>query len=281
MRKLLISLKVVVSVLLIVFAVSSCKKNVTTTPKVKSSSVTFKATLSKTILKTTAGVLIPIKGGNLEITAAWTNFGNVNIQENSGFDGQQTGGTTGGSDNESSTETKDSANIYLPGPYAFNVVSDTITLTQVQVFPGTFKKVDLTFMVKNDAVFNGNSIVIKGQFKPTNGAAVSLVLNSKFARQIELKLAKGITVTANSKVSLAIVFSLNKWLGAVDFTKATQTSGAIIIDAAHNTSLLKAFEAALSNQNQGMELNEGYGSSTDTGTETSDSSGDSSDSSGN
>lgn len=278
MKKLVISSKIVLPAVALIFLVSACRKSAPTIPaKVKSATVTFKVTAAKTVFKSTVaanGTLITVKGGTIDLTSAWIYFGQINIQENTGNENQQ----TGGADHESSTETKanDSADIYLPGPYAFNVLSDTITLRNVQVYPGTFKKVDLTFIPKNDTVFNGNSIVIKGWFTAAGGSAVQVVLQSKFAQQIELKLAKGITVTANSKVSLSIVFNLNKWLNTIDLTKATKTSGKILIDATHNQGMLKNFEAALSNQ--GMEINEDHGdtsSGSDNGTETgSDSSSD-------
>ncbi len=270
MKKSVTSLKIVLPAIALIFLVSACRKSTSTTPvKVKSAKVTFKVAAVKTSSKSAAAThvtAINVKGGTINLASAWVSFGQINIQENTGNDNQQ----TGGADKESSTgtEANDSADIFLPGPYAFNVVSDTLTLSQVQVFPGTFKKVDLKFLVKNDTLFNGNSIVIKGQFKPTSGSAVNLVLRSKFAQQIELKLAKGITVAANSKVSMSIVFTLNKWVASLDLTKATLTSGSIIIDAAHNKLLLRSFETALSNANEGMQLNEEYGSSTGTDTAT-------------
>lgn len=272
MKKIVTSLKIVIPAVALIFFVSSCKKNSTSLPGVKSATVVFKAAAKSTAYKSTkTTVTIPVKGGNMDLSSAWINFGKVNIQENTGHDGQS---TSEGTDSESTTETKDSTEIYLPGPYAFNILSDTITLSNVQVYPGTFKKVDLTFIPKTDSVFNGNSIVIKGQFTPTGGVAIPIVLKSKYAHQVELKLAKGITVTANSKVSLAIVFNLNKWLTSIDLTSATQTSGSILIDGTHNYKLLQAFEGALSNQ--GMDLNEEHGSHTESGTGT-DSSSDSSD----
>lgn len=273
MKKLVISLKIVLPAVALIFLVSACNKSSSTPPaRVKSATVTFKATAKKTAYKSTSamkGISIPVKGGALGLKEAWINFGHVDIQENTGNDGQYTGNTGGVDTPSSTTETKDSADIYLPGPYAFNVLSDTITLSNVKVFPGTFKKVNLTFMVKNGSVFNGHSIVIKGSFTPTGGTVVQVELQSKFAQQVELKLAKGITVTANSKVSLSIVFNLNKWLNAIDLTKATKTSGKILIDATHNQGMLKNFEAALSNQ--GMEINEDHGDTSpgsDNGTET-------------
>ncbi len=274
MKKLV--LRIVLPAVALIFLVSACRKSVSTTPaKVKSATVTFKATAAKTVFKSAVaanGMLITVKGGTIDLTSAWIYFGRINIQENTGNENQQ----TGGADHESSTENKanDSADIYLPGPYVFNVLSDTITLSNVQVYPGTFKKVDLTFIVNNDSVFRGNSIVFKGRFTPTSGIAIPVVLQSKFAGKTELRLAKVITVSANSKVSLSIVFNLNKWLNALDLTTVTQTSGVILIDATHNQGQLKSFEAALSDQ--GADLNEEHGDTagTDTGTDTHDSSSD-------
>jgi len=250
-------------------APGACRKSVSTIPaKVKSATVTFKATAAKTVFKSIVaanGTLITVKGGTIDLTSAWIYFGQIDIQEDTGNESQQ----TGGADHKSSTETEanDSADIYLPGPYAFNVLSDTITLSNVQVYPGTFKKVELTFIPKNDTIFDGNSIVIKGWFTAAGGSAVPVVLQSKFAQQIELKLAKGITVTANSKVSLSIVFNLNKWLNTLDLTTATQTSGVILIDATHNQSQLKSFEAALSDQGADLNEEKGGDSGSDSGSD--------------
>lgn len=279
MKQLVMKLKIFVPVLLIILVANACKKSSAPANKVKSASITLKATSVKPAYKNTAagaGISFPVKNGTLEISSAWVNFGNVNLQENTGNDGegQYNGGSTSTSDNESSSQTADSSNIVLPGPYALNVATDTITLSQVQVFPGTFKKVDLTFMVKNDTVFKGNSIVIKGQFKATSGATFPFMLESKFAKQIELKLAKGITVSANSKVSIAIVFSLNKWLSTIDLTQAVQTNGVILIDTTHNQAILNTFESALSGANQGIELNEEHGTSVADSSSSSDSSSD-------
>ena len=269
MKNLIIKLKFPVLVLFIILGANACKKSGVPANKVKSASITLKATSVRPAYKSTTvstGISFPIKSGTLEISSAWINFGNVNLQENTGNDGegQFNGGSTSTSGNESSTQTSDSSNVILPGPYALNIATDTITLSQVQVFPGTFKKVDLTFMVKNDTGFKGNSIVIKGQFKPTIGATLPFILESKFAKQIELKLTNGITVSANSKVSIAIVFSLNKWLGTIDLTQAVQTSGMILIDNTHNQGTLKTFESVLSSANQGVELNEEHGTSSTT-----------------
>ena len=279
MKKIGKYLKIMLPVAILMIFVSACQKNAaTTSPKVKSASVTLKAAVHKTGYKSTAslqGITFPVKGGKLLLSSAMVSFGHVNIQENTGNDGQYTGGSTaGGPDNESSKETSDSGNIVIPGPFAYNMSSDTATLGNVKLYPGTFKKVDLTFIPNNSTAFQGNSIVIKGTFQPTTGTAVPFVLQSKFAGQIELKLAKTITVSANSTVSVAIVFNFNNWMGTLNFGTAAITNGTILIDATHNALLLSNFKAAL-NQH-GADLNEEHGSTTgpDTGTDTHDSSSD-------
>jgi len=279
MKKIMKYLKIMLPVTILMIFISACQKNAAITkPKVKSAAVTLKATVHKTGYKSTAslkGITFPVKGGNIVLSSAQVSFGNVNIQENTGYDGQYTGGSTaGGPDNESSKETIDSGNIIIPGPFAYNMSSDTATLGNVKLYPGTFKKVDLTFIPNNSTAFQGNSIVIKGTFKPTSGTLVPFVLQSKFVGQIELKLAKTITVSANSTVSVAIVFNFNNWMGTLDFATVAKTNGTILIDATHNTKLLGNFKAALTQH--GADLNEEHGSTTgpDTGTDTNDSSND-------
>ena len=279
MKKFVKYLKIMLPVAILMIFVSACKKNAATIkPKVKSASVTLKAAVHKTGYKSTAslkGITFPIKGGTLVLSSAEISFGNVNIQENTGYDGQYSGGSSaGGPDNGSSKETSDSGDIVIPGPFAYNMSSDTATLGNVKLYPGTFKKVDLTFIPNNSTAFQGNSIVIKGIFKSATGTATPFVLQSKFAGQIELNLTKTITVSANSNVSVAIVFDFSKWMKSLDFGTAIQTAGTILIDANHNTKLAGNFEAALSQQ--GADLNEQHGDTTgtDTGTDTHDSSSD-------
>ena len=233
MKKIVKYLKFILPAAAILIFVSSCKKNIATTKLVKSATITLKAAVQKTYYKSTASlksITIPVKGGTLALSSAHVSFGNVNIQENTGNDGQYTGGSTaGGPDNESSKEMSDSGDIVIPGPFAYNMSTDTVTLGKVKLYPGTFKKVDLTFMPNSNTVFQGNSIVIKGTFTPVSGSSVPFVLQSKFAGQIELNLTKTITVTANSTVSVAIVFDLSKWMGNLDFGTASQTIFACIL----------------------------------------------------
>ncbi len=274
MKKIVKYLKFILPAAAILIFVSSCKKNIATTKLVKSATITLKAAVQKTYYKSIVslkGITIPVKGGTLALSSAHVSFGNINIQENTGNDGQYTGGSTaGGPDNESSKEMSDSGDIVLPGPFAYNMSTDTAILGKVKLYPGTFKKVDLTFMPNSNTVFQGNSIVIKGTFTPVSGSSVPFVLQSKFAGQIELNLTKTITVSANSTVSVAIVFDFSKWMGNLDFGTASQTAGTILIDATHNPKLSGNFEAALSQH--GADLNEEHGTST--GTDTSDSSSD-------
>jgi hypothetical protein len=263
MKRLVKYLKVILPVAGIMILVSACQKNSAT--KIKSVTATFKAAAQKTSSKSTLNMnnlIIPVKGGSLNLSSALLNFGNVTIQENSGNDGQNTGGSTAdGKDNETSKDKSDSGDIVLAGPFTYNLSSDTVTLGQVQLYPGTFKKVDLSFILNNDTNFQGNSIVLKGTFTPGSGTAIPFILKSKFAGQIELNLTKAITVSANSKVSIAIVFDFSKWMTNLDFGTATQTAGTIIIDVNHNTVLSNSFESALSQQ--GAELDEEHGDTTD------------------
>lgn len=270
MKMLVKFLKVVLPVAGIMIYVSACQKN--TAPKVKSATVIFKAAAKKVNNKSTAslsGLSFSVKGGTLTLSSANVSFGNVNIQENTGNDGQgqYTGGSTAeGSDNESSKDSTDLGDIVLPGPFTYDMSTDTATLGKVQLYPGTFKKVDLTFMPNNNNLFAGNSIVIKGTFTPNAGISVPFTLQSKFAGQVELKLTKAITVSTNSKVSVAIVFDFSKWMGNLDFGTATQTAGTILINANHNTGLLSNFKTALSQQ--GADLNEEHGGTSGSDSET-------------
>lgn len=276
MKKLMSKLIIVLPVFALILLAGACQKSTST--KVKSATVTLKAVVKKPFNKSTTslkGLTIPVKGGTLALSSASVSFGNVNIQENTGNDGQNTGGSTAeGADNESSKDSTDFGDIVLPGPFTYDMSTDTAILGKVQLYPGTFKKVDLTFIPNTNTVFQGNSIVIKGTFTPSTGISVPFILQSKFAGQIELNLTKTITVSANSTVSVAIVFDFSKWMGSLDFGTATQTTGTILIDANHNAKLSGNFEAALSKQ--GADLNEQHGdtTSTDTGTDTHDSSSD-------
>jgi len=171
-----------------------------------------------------------------------------------------------GPDNETGKESADSSDVVLPGPFTYQLSSDTVTLGKVQFYPGTFKKVDLTFIPNNNTLFAGNSIVIKGTFTPNAGISVPFTLQSKFTGQVELKLTKAITVSTNSNVTAAVVFDFSKWMGNMDFATATQTAGNILIDANHNTGLLSNFKTALSQQ--GADLNEEHGDTSGSDSET-------------
>ncbi len=201
---------------------------------------------------------IPVPGGDLTIQTAMVNIDHIQIQENSGLNVQQEGNYNngpdiGGNDNsqaegpdlQKGTEI-DSADILLPGPYALNVTSGQVVVDSAAVYPGTFKQVNLSFLLNTAPPFNGKSIVISGSYAGASGSPVPFTLKSEFTQTIQTKLAgNGVTVTQNAKVPLTIVFDLPAWFANVDFSSATITSGEILIDATHNSALLGTFEKNL------------------------------------
>ncbi len=228
--------------MLIIIGFSACKKNVSTQ---KSSTLSVKAVAK----------VLAVKGGALSIKTADVNIANLQIEENSGNDGQNVGGgdnESGGKDAEGGTDVEggnenDNGDIVLAGPYSLDIASGSATIGQVSIYPGTFKKVDLDFQTSSSSTHNGSSIFITGTYTDNSGTIVPFKIYSSFAQQVKLPFAgNGITVAANSTLTIDIVFDVNAWLTGLNFSSATITNGEIVINSTNNTTLLTTFESNLS-----------------------------------
>ncbi len=220
---------------------SACSK--TNEPTVsKTSTVLLKAD-SRTLLSDSILVL----GGDLALSAFDVNLAKIQIQENSGVDVEQEGENNDGDTNDAGSETE-MPDIILDGPFNLNIAGGSVELGSFAVYPGTFNKVDLFFMVSSEQPYNGNSIVMNGDFTNQAGTTTPVILNSKFDKSFETLLAdNGITVTENTTVPVTIIFDFDKIFTNLDFSSATVTNGTILIDDSHNTQLLTTFENNLNN----------------------------------
>ncbi len=263
------------SAFLLLFIMDACNKQ--SVPKIKSASLLMKAVSSSS----NATATIPVSGGVLDLSSAFVNISALHIEENSGNENQNEksgglkeggegneGGGSGidndsinnndtinegsGSQNENDSisdggNESGTADVLLAGPYPLNISTGQASIDQVNVYPGTFKKVNFDFQTSNETNFYGNSVVIKGQFKPISGNPVSFTIESVFSRHVQLPIANGgVTVTANSQVLIAIVFDINTWLGNINFAGAQVVNGEILINSTNNTTQFTTFETNLS-----------------------------------
>ncbi len=160
----------------------------------------------------------------LNISSVVINISNLHIKEDSGND-----------------------DVILQGPYTKEISNGIVSFDQVDLFTGTYKKVDLTFQTSESTTFNGHSIIITGHYLTAGSSTIPFTLSSDFTKQIQLPLINnGVTVSENSMVSISIIFDTNVWLSVLDFADANITNGEIAIDNNNNTFLLNAFEANLS-----------------------------------
>ena len=138
--------------------------------------------------------------------------------------------------------------VFLTGPYWLDVVSGAGDIGTVNVYPGTFSKMDFDFNLHSDSVYGNHSIVIGGNYVNAGGSTVHFILKSDFVKRIELPLANGeISVSQDSLIDIAVTFDLNSLLGNIDFRNATLLSnGDILIDKDNNAALLNQFELNLS-----------------------------------
>ncbi len=188
-------------------------------------------------------IQFPLLSGNLDVQSALVHFKNLVIEENSGFDGQGNGGYDGQGDGGSQVEGTD---VTSPGPYSIDISSGSASLGSFLVHAGTFKKVDFQLTPNAADPYLGKTIVISGVYTPTSGAAVPFTLKSGLASQMQLPLANGgITVAADSTVSVDIVIDLHGLFNGLDFSTAVVTNGQILIDSQNNAALLSAFETNL------------------------------------
>jgi hypothetical protein len=208
------------------------------------------STIRSSILKSTGskGSLSAVNGFTLN--SVKISIADLAIEENSGNDVEQQGDhNDGNGDNENNNKEDSNAendDVSLPGPYVLNVIDGKITIDQVDVYPGTFKKVDFTFLINKEAGFGGNSIIVKGSYQKKDGTVLPVVLKSSFNQQVQLPLANGgVIVAANSTVSLTIVLDIPSWLNNIDLSSAFVSNNEILIDKTNNQELLKLFEANL------------------------------------
>lgn len=236
-----------IALLLAIIGLNACKKTASSVANpslTKSSAIKLKAVTKITNHKSTQ---------DYSIMAANVNIANLQIEENSGNDGENVNGgnnDNGGNDNgnDGGGSESDNGDILLAGPYNLDITGGSASIGQVDVYPGTFKKVDFYFQTAAIDPFFGSSIVINGNYTAADGTVTPYTIRSAFSQQIQLPLTgNGITVTVNTTVVVDIVFDVNAWVSGIDFASATITNNEILIDNANNTNLLAVFEANLSN----------------------------------
>ncbi len=189
--------------------------------------------------------------GAFTLNSAKISISDLIIEENSGNDVEQQGDyNDGGNDAETGSYNKTGGvemdDVILPGPYTLDVGNGSMSIDQIAVYPGTFKKVDFKFNISDEEGFGGNSIVVKGSYQKPDGTAIPVTLRSDFSQQVQLPIANGgITAAANSTITLTIVFDIQSWISNIDLSGAILTNNEIIIDKTNNADLLKLFEANL------------------------------------
>lgn len=246
----------IVLVTAFIFAIVGCGNKTPTLSSVsKTSTIMMKASPMPVAMASNNGALkgvIPTPGGAIDLSAAMINLDQIRIEENSGFDGEHQGnnndGDQGGADTELGGAEGPEAeqDIVLYGPFAFDISSGEAAIQSVDVYPGTFKKVDLAFAINTAPPFNGKTIVLSGAFTPTNGSATPIAIRSEFSKVVQLPIAgSGLIVTDNSTATITVAFDLASWFNNVDLSTAQISNGEILIDNAHNTALLDAIEANL------------------------------------
>lgn len=238
----------------------------------RSAALTFHAAATDTTAAAPADVLVvPLAVGQLELDAAHFHVGHIELEvhrhraghpatlgqelgsgggaddgpgHDAGDDHGGAGGSGAGGDDDSVDELADE--VELPGPFSFELIGGGAVLDQVSVFPGTFDRVDLRYVLADEAPFAGASIVIEGVFVTDDGST-PFVLRSAFVGRTHVPIAGGgIVVTENSVVPVELGFDLAAMLGSLDFASAVVDGGEILVDATHNPALLAAFEAGLS-----------------------------------
>lgn len=233
------------AVFIIALLFSACNKSDPSSPLSleKSSKVILKAS-GKTATNLNQ---IAVSNGNVSLTTFDISLSKINIQENSGFDGEQEGENNDGDSDNGGTETE-VPDIILNGPFNFNIASGSVEVGTFAVYPGTFKQVDLTFLPTSNQPFNGNSIVINGNFTSSNGSIIPIVIHSKFSNTFQTLISgNGITVTQNTTVPITVMFDFDKIFANMNFESAAITNGTILIDEANNSGLLQTFENNLNN----------------------------------
>jgi hypothetical protein len=231
----------------ILFLASGCAKESPNSTKSSQLTVdlsTFKSAASNSaVTKGTATSAFTLNSAKISIS-------DLIIEENSGNDVEQQGDhNDGGNDAENNTDNEaggENGDVLLPGPYILDVVNGSLSIDQVAVYPGTFKKVDFSFNVSNEAGFGGNSIVVTGSYQKSDGTVLPFTLRSDFSQQVQLPIAGGgIILAVNSNITITIVLDIQSWINNIDLPGAILTNNEIIIDKTVNADLLNLFEANL------------------------------------
>lgn len=210
-------------------------------------------------------LVIRLASGQLELTTARFHVGDLELElhrrrrgrpdptpavslrhDGDNDDDQGEGNDGDGNDgNGSVDDATELDEVSLRGPFAFDLAAGPAVLDQVSVFPGTFDRVDLHYVLAAESPFDGASIVVEGTFVTDQGST-PFTLRSAFVGKSRVAIAGGsITVTENSVVPVELAFDLQAMLGGLDVASAVVDGGEILIDGTTNSSLLAAFEAGI------------------------------------
>jgi hypothetical protein len=237
----------VILTMVIAIAITSCGKKEPTgsSPALeKSSVVIMKANAKQNLMVGTNDV--PVPGGSLDIQSALFSIEKLRIEENSGFEGEHEGEHQD-SENDNN-DVQEAADMVVTGPFSLDISKGETFIDSVAVYPGTFKNVDLTFMMTATSPFDNKSIVIKGDFTPTNGSAIPFTLKSEYLEEIQCHIAgDSITVKENTIIPIVVTFDLAGFFKDLDFSNAQVVNREIWIDSTYNSGLLMKFETNLSN----------------------------------
>lgn len=231
-------------ILIVMLVFSSCKNEQSGAP----GTLQLKAN-SNQLLK--SATIASVNGASITLNAAKVEIRNLRIEENSGNDNQNQSGDQSGNDGKDSneksskSETGDAGDILLPGPYLLDILSGTVSIDQITVQPGTYKKVDFEFFAGPEN--SSHSIVLSGAYTNAQNISVPFTLTSEFAKTVQLPLAgNGIQVNSGGISSISILFDVNNWLNKLDFSTAIVNNGQISINKDENSGLYLAFLSALS-----------------------------------
>jgi len=254
-------IKFLVLITLVALIAANCKKDNSITTKSAKLAVNF--SIMKNSLKSTSADSIGFEVNSLKISIA-----NFVIEENSGNDrehegeeiegpndsndnnveqeGEHEGGEGDNEDEKDEGSETEQDDILLAGPYVLEIIDSNATIGEVDVYPGTFKKVDFTFLVNDGPEFNGNSIMLKGNYTTADGTIIPVTVKSAFDQQVQLQLADGgVTIASNNLVTLSVVLDAQTWMESIDLSTAILKGGEILIDNVNNQKLLAQFNAVL------------------------------------
>jgi hypothetical protein len=245
----------ILSIAVLTLAMTGCKNptHLGQNTPVKSSAVVLKASAVGRGLDSPDS--FPVPGGSVVVDTAAVNIAEFRIQENSGPDSGGNG-ESGGEGEQPEGGDQELPDIVVPGPFLIQITAGEAFIDTVAVYPGTFRQVDAAFAVSPWPPLIGKSIHITGTYRPVSGPGVAFVLKSEFHDGTECPIAgNGLVIPSDTTVALVVEFDVAEWFAELDMGSAELTKGMILIDAGHNPSLLEAFEAALSNNDEGGEGN--------------------------